>query len=532
MTGSATPSDGRPRRPGSGLRAGLAALVLLPALAAGQAAPGPTPADTLRAAIQRSRAEGDSAVMAEAHNAYGLNHWNAARYDSAVAQLHEARAIWTALDDSVGLGRVNNNLGAAHYQWGNLEAALEAFLRSLEVRRALDDHRGVSLVLSNMGLTFRDWGQLVRARLAMEEAVAAAEQSGDPWVRGYARNNLGLVLLTAGDMEGARAAFQESLRISETPDPRLTQAQVRSAWGLNMHGLARVDLAEGDAATAVVVLEELFGGTPEAARSGRQSQALVDLGAAYQATGATSRAVSILELALELSREAGQRTLTLQALEGLSRVHEARREPAVALAYLRTHSALRDSLFAQSGAQQIAAMEVRAESERRALENQALREDQRVAEALIARQRLGFLLGGGLLAVSLMLAATLVHFNRQEKARQRLLAATNQALEETNQELRDALSEVRTLKGLIPICARCKKVRDDQGFWESVESYISSRSDALFSHGICNECGPELYGDAWTHPEPEAVAPHGAAPRHGQDGEGPGGETPQGGGGA
>jgi len=326
----------------------------------------PNPADTLRAALDRSRALEDSAALAEAENAYGLLHWNQARYDSAVAHLQEARSIWTALNDSVGLGRVNNNLGAAHYQWGNLEPALESFLRALSVRRALGDDRGVSLVLSNMGLTFRDWGLFERAREAMQEAVATGDQAGDPFVRGYARNNLGLVLLAMGDLAGARAAFQESLVIYETPDPRITPAQARSGWGLNTHGLARVHLAEGDARRTVTILEELFGGSPEDARTGRQAQALVDLGLAYQATGATDRAVRILELALELSREAGQRTLTLDALDGLSRVHQVRGEPVAALAYLRRHESLRDSLVTQSGALQIAALEQRAEAERQA----------------------------------------------------------------------------------------------------------------------------------------------------------------------
>jgi PAS domain S-box-containing protein len=61
-------------------------------------------------------------------------------------------------------------------------------------------------------------------------------------------------------------------------------------------------------------------------------------------------------------------------------------------------------------------------------------------------------------------------------------------------ELRDALDNVKTLSGLIPICARCKKVRDDQGLWDQIESYVSKHSDALFSHGVCPNCMHELYG--------------------------------------
>lgn len=61
-------------------------------------------------------------------------------------------------------------------------------------------------------------------------------------------------------------------------------------------------------------------------------------------------------------------------------------------------------------------------------------------------------------------------------------------------ELRDALDNVKTLSGLIPICARCKKVRDDQGLWNQIESYVSSHSDALFTHGLCPDCMHALYG--------------------------------------
>lgn len=55
-------------------------------------------------------------------------------------------------------------------------------------------------------------------------------------------------------------------------------------------------------------------------------------------------------------------------------------------------------------------------------------------------------------------------------------------------ELRDALAHVRTLSGLLPICAWCKKVRDDEGYWREVESYIHDRTNVDFSHGICPEC--------------------------------------------
>ncbi|MBX7143673.1 MAG: hypothetical protein K1X79_04415 [Oligoflexia bacterium] len=55
--------------------------------------------------------------------------------------------------------------------------------------------------------------------------------------------------------------------------------------------------------------------------------------------------------------------------------------------------------------------------------------------------------------------------------------------------------ELKILRGFLPICASCKKIRSKEGGWEQIESYISTRSEALFSHGICPECTEILYGD-------------------------------------
>jgi hypothetical protein len=65
------------------------------------------------------------------------------------------------------------------------------------------------------------------------------------------------------------------------------------------------------------------------------------------------------------------------------------------------------------------------------------------------------------------------------------------------EELRKALSEVKQLSGILPICASCKQIRDDEGYWKQIESYISDHSEAQFSHGICPECVKKLYPEQY-----------------------------------
>lgn len=62
-------------------------------------------------------------------------------------------------------------------------------------------------------------------------------------------------------------------------------------------------------------------------------------------------------------------------------------------------------------------------------------------------------------------------------------------------ELRESLLKIKTLRGLLPICTSCKKIRDDKGYWNQIESYIRNHSEVVFSHGICPECAKKLYPD-------------------------------------
>jgi cytochrome c553 len=70
------------------------------------------------------------------------------------------------------------------------------------------------------------------------------------------------------------------------------------------------------------------------------------------------------------------------------------------------------------------------------------------------------------------------------QARAEALAANEQLVE----ELREALANVKALSGMLPICAWCHKVRNDEGYWEQIEAYISARSEAEFSHALCPDC--------------------------------------------
>jgi PAS domain-containing protein len=96
---------------------------------------------------------------------------------------------------------------------------------------------------------------------------------------------------------------------------------------------------------------------------------------------------------------------------------------------------------------------------------------------------------GGKPAGRVLLVRDITERRRAEQEREKLIA-----------DLSDALADVKKLSGLLPICASCKKIRDDQGYWHQVENYMEDRSEVEFSHGLCPECMARLYPDLQEQP--------------------------------
>ena len=86
----------------------------------------------------------------------------------------------------------------------------------------------------------------------------------------------------------------------------------------------------------------------------------------------------------------------------------------------------------------------------------------------------------------------------EQKTATEKLKLSEEKLRQEKENLEKALAEIKQLSGLIPICSSCKKIRDDEGYWEKLEGYIERHSEAVFSHSICDDCTEALYGnDQW-----------------------------------
>ncbi len=99
----------------------------------------------------------------------------------------------------------------------------------------------------------------------------------------------------------------------------------------------------------------------------------------------------------------------------------------------------------------------------------------------------------------MMVASTFVIYRQWRQA----LDARRRA-ERNSAELQVAMQEVKTLRGILPICFNCKRIRNDTGYWQQLEEYIGQHSEAMFSHGLCEECALKLFPEyADEEPKPE-----------------------------
>jgi GAF domain-containing protein len=89
-----------------------------------------------------------------------------------------------------------------------------------------------------------------------------------------------------------------------------------------------------------------------------------------------------------------------------------------------------------------------------------------------------------------------LHFKELIESHLRLLLE-NQTLMQVNQELTERIAEIKTLRGILPICSFCKRIRDDEGYWQAVDDYIQEHTEAELSHGLCLDCLKEHYPELY-----------------------------------
>jgi tetratricopeptide (TPR) repeat protein len=347
------------------------------------------------------------------------------------------------LDDKRGIASVHGTMAKTCKVQGMIDKALEHFHESLRRNQECGaSENEIALCYLNIGVCYGSLLQLDLAQSFYEYARKIWEKSDNRQQLSYLYNNFGCLYGEKKELDKAREYFQKALDIRE--DLGAKQGIANTLCNL---GCLNEDLGDNESALDFFIrslqLDEEIGNRRGIAYT------CGCIGGIYTAQGRLDEAEDIIIRGLEITRKLKIKDWEIHSLEKMTDLYEAKGDLQKALQHSRELKTCLEEHLNEKSMEKIARLQVQFETEKKE------------KEAEIYRLK-------------------------------------NVELSTMNDELRDALAHVKRLQGMLPICASCKKVRDDDGYWQQIESYISEHSDATITHGICPECIIRLYGKDFT----------------------------------
>ncbi|MCD4847204.1 MAG: tetratricopeptide repeat protein [Candidatus Aegiribacteria sp.] len=339
--------------------------------------------------------------------------------------------------DEVSRSDTFNRIGIIYYKLSNIDRALDYFLKSLRILEESDEILKVSSLLNNISIIYSNLNDESTALDYCKRAIEISEKHGCLTNLANSLNNAGSIFRRSGKLERALEYYQRTLEI------RLDLGEVwKIARVLTNIGMIHDDLNNHEDALncffRALEIEEEKGDIHDA------SQTLLSISLSYASTGKFEEAYEYAGKGLSYMDNIDSPGIRRNVYQSYSEVCEMIGNFREALKFLKKYKTLNDEIYTEDSSRKVNELRVKYES------------DKKERETEINRLR-------------------------------------NIELARTNEDLKSALGEVKHLSGLLPICSSCKKIRDDNGYWEQIESYISDHSEALFSHGLCPECMKKLY---------------------------------------
>ena len=315
---------------------------------------------------------------------------------------------------------------------GEYAISAEYALKGLKIAQSMGERRYETGVLNILSVIYAESNDLPAAREVGQKVVQYCHEAEDIRGESVALNNLALTQLELGDGQQALEVCEESLKLARDHGIESMIITALSTMGEIYLGLNDLVHAETYLLQSLNLARETIAGADEL-------QCLIHLGKVYQSQQNDEAALATFQEALSLSQAANDRRSQFQCHELLSGLYEQQGDLGSALHHFKQYHLIKEQVFNETADHKLRNLRISHEVE--TLKN----------ESDIHRLK--------------------------------------------NIELQAALEQVKQLSGLLPICASCKKIRDDAGYWHDVAVYIRDHSEAEFSHGMCPDCMGNLYAE-------------------------------------
>ncbi|MCF7707939.1 MAG: tetratricopeptide repeat protein [Verrucomicrobia bacterium] len=446
-------------------------------------------------AVEVFNEAGDRAGLAKAYKHAGYNYWQQGSFSEAKAYYQKALEHYEYLGDIDHVGRLLNNIGTCHYGLNEYTDALEYFRRSLAIEQeesAMNSKRSV-LILNNIGLIYQEWSKLADALEYHQRALDKANKIEYNFGVAYSQMNLGEYYRNNNQIEKALEYYGASYTNYVAGENHDSQSLVLRHVGTCYEMLGNHEKAVEKFRVSLEIADRIK-------NVFHAANAQYRLGKAYLDIGEPTNAEKYLNESLNNAESMGYNGLIKDNYYMLSRLEESRGNTNKAFDYYKRATKIKNEIFNEDTISKFTDLQVRYSVDQIERENQILRTENRIQQLELERTifiQNSMIVGSLFLMVIIGLIInrerTLKNANKTLERQNNLIGEMNGHKEQLIKELRKALDNVKTLQKLIPICSSCKKIRDDEGYWNELESFIGKNADVRFSHGICPDCAKRLY---------------------------------------
>lgn len=419
---------------------------------------------------------GDSSGIGAIKNKQGYLCWLNSNNFQAKKYYEEAIAIHEKFGDKKELGKAQNNLANLYTRWGDYKASINLFLYALDNYRESNFTEGIAWLDFSLSMLYKRVGEFdkslkhVKSALEIYDEMAKIDKDSSGIRLCY--NQLGFLYTHHFDSLDKALYYQtQTLQLAQKYDEKPVSADA-------LNGLGQIYYKLGDYSKAKECFQQSYDLRMECGIMSGTASNLKFLGYIAAQEKNYDLAMDYYQKSLDRARHLNYLSVINDVYLAISKLYETQKEFENSLNYYKKYVTLKDSILNSEITKHVASTELKYEIEKKDRENRTLAQQNKIQQLSLERSRIIHLS----LIISILIAIVIILFVIFLYHKQK---------------------QIKTLKGLIPICANCKKIRDDQGYYQHIESYLSEHSDVNFSHGICPDCMKKLHPDLYEQMENE-----------------------------
>jgi tetratricopeptide (TPR) repeat protein len=477
----------------------------------------------LNKALVQLEKERDSVFLTLANNLLGNVYWFLDKQSQAMQHHEKALELAKTLGNDRETGRAINNIANIYRRWGDYSLALDYFNRAIPYFQSSGDIEGVAWLYFSLGTMYKQLKnynkavESVHAALAIYSEMAAANKdSGGVFLCYWELGSLNRFL---GKYDVSLDYYRKTLNSRSRATMPIAQSDDHLGIGQTYFSMGELDRALSHLLEAKKLREGTGIGTG-------QATVQLFLARTYSALGEIELAEKAVLEGIDIAKRLKRKDRYGELLYEMAEILRIKSQQETALNYLEQYNTIRDSLMNYEIARRLASLQIQYELSENEARNNQLTQENKIHNLELHRANIQKnVLYLTIIIISFLIFSGLYLYFRQTRDNS-LLNEKNELIRQAHQkaeqetkerakislerekllkELQQNLENVKTLRGLIPICVSCKNIRTDKGYYIQLEQYVSDHSDATFSHGICPDCMKELYGD-YLHDEAKSAA--------------------------